>query len=356
VIRYALLILPAANRVYAEASAALTRAELAVFDAAVLDGRLGDIGEETIGGVRYVTFTADGGLRPGDADHLANLSAAYALFAREGDLLRPVPLHRLDRFDDDLVTIQKYAGKTNELFTKLLLNVTALASAHARQLLRRRLRVLDPLCGRGTTLNQALMYGWDAAGIDLDGKDFEAYAAFLRTWLQRKRLKHQADLHPVRRDRKVVARRLEVTLAASREHFRAGETQRLDLVHADTTRALDFFRPGSFDLVVADAPYGVQHGSRTAARGLARGPLDLLQEAAPVWAALLRPGGALGLSWNTLVARREDAAAVLAAAGLTPVESAPYLGLRHRVDQSILRDVLVARKPEPATRRADAAG
>ena len=41
--------------------------------------------------------------------------------------------------------------------------------------------MLDPLCGRGTTLNQALTYGYDAAGIDLDGKDFEAYSAFLQT-------------------------------------------------------------------------------------------------------------------------------------------------------------------------------
>ena len=40
-----------------------------------------------------------------------------------------------------------------------------------------RLTVFDPLCGRGTTLNQALMYGYDAAGLDVDGKDFEAYPA-----------------------------------------------------------------------------------------------------------------------------------------------------------------------------------
>jgi hypothetical protein len=59
----------------------------------------------------------------------------------------------------------------------------------------------------------------------------------------------------------------------------------------------------------------------------------------------LRPGGALGISWNTLVARREDAAAALAAAGLEVLDSAPYRAFRHRVDQAITRDILIGRKP-----------
>src|SRR5690242_3418316 len=130
--RYALLILPAVNRVYAAASVDLTRAELDVFNGAVLDGRLVDIGTATIGGVPYVTFDADNGLADRDVAFLANLSAGYALFeVAAGGLLRPVELRPLDRYDDDLVTIQKYAGKTNEVFTKLLLNVTVLASGSA---------------------------------------------------------------------------------------------------------------------------------------------------------------------------------------------------------------------------------
>jgi hypothetical protein len=340
----ALLILPSANRVYSGASAALTRAELQVFNHAVLGGRLGEASEATIGGVPYVTFTADG-LDARDAAFLANLSSAYALFQVEGDLLRPVALRPLDRFDDDLITIPKYQGKTNEQFTKLLLNVTLLSSAFAPGMLDRQFAVLDPLCGRGTTLSQALMYGFDATGIDRDQKDFEAYSAFIQAWLKRKRVKHHAESGPVRRNRQMLGRRLQISLAAAKEDYRAGVTQHLDVVNADTTQALHIFRPGSFDLVVTDAPYGVQHGSRSAARGLTRSPLDLLAEAAPVWAALLRSGGACGIAWNTLVARREAAAAILADAGLEPLAFDPYLAFQHRVDQAIVRDVLVARKP-----------
>jgi hypothetical protein len=348
--RYALLILPSANRVYADASTALTVAELEAFGQAVLSGRIAGACPATIAGVPYVTFTADR-LNARDTALLANLSSAYALFevdagnGKSGEVLRPVELRPLDRFDDDLITIQKYQGKTNEQFTKLLLNVTLLASAFAPDMLDRKFTVLDPLCGRGTTLNQALMYGFDAAGIDLDAKDFDAYATFIETWLKRKRVKHHAERSRLRAGGKVTGRRLRISLAADAGDYKSGLTQRLDVVNADTARAAQFFKPETFDLVVADAPYGVQHGSRTAAKGLARSPADLLAAAAPAWASLLRSGGACGIAWNTLVARREQAAGILADAGLDPVDTGPYLGFRHRVDQAIVRDILVARKP-----------
>jgi hypothetical protein len=56
---YALLILPSANRANAEASVALTQAELEVFNRSVLGARLSDVSATTIGGVPYVTFAAD---------------------------------------------------------------------------------------------------------------------------------------------------------------------------------------------------------------------------------------------------------------------------------------------------------
>jgi hypothetical protein len=343
---YALLILPSANRVYASASAGLVRAELEIFGRGVLGGGIGEIAETSIGGVPYVRFETAAELSGPETAYLANLSAGYALFRPEGGLLRPIGLQRLDRYDDDLITIQKYQGKTNEQFTKLLLNVTLLSSQFAAAMLSRKVTVLDPLCGRGTTLNQALMYGYDAAGLDLDGKDFDAYTAFIRTWLSRKRIKHHADYDgPVRREGKVVARRLRISLAATKEDYKSGVIQQLDVVNADTVKAGEFFRPSTADLVVTDAPYGVQHASRTPAKGLGRGPLDLLAAAIPVWSTLLRPGGAAGIAWNTLVARREDVARILAGADLDVLDEPPYLSFRHRVDQAITRDIIIARKP-----------
>ncbi|HEX7657903.1 MAG TPA: SAM-dependent methyltransferase [Pseudonocardiaceae bacterium] len=354
--KYAMMVYPAANRVYAEASVTLLVSELRVFDDRVFDGKLGDIERTEIGGVPYITFTA-----PGLTDHeielLSNLSTLYALFIieeagseedgsesdTEDGLLRPVRIRRLDVFDSDLLTIQKYAGKTNELFTKMLLNVTVLATDSPGDLVGRRLRVLDPMCGRGTTLNQAMMYGFDAAGLDVDGKDFDEYSLFIRTWLKNKRIKHKAEVSPIRREHRHFGRRLDISVGTSKESYKAGDSLKLTFVNGDTLDADRFFRAGSFDVVVTDAPYGVQHGARR--ERFSRNPGGLLAEALPGWVSLLRPGGALGVSWNNRVLDREDLADMVADVGLTVLDSDPYLGFVHRVDQAIVRDLLVAQKP-----------
>ncbi|WP_017613939.1 TRM11 family SAM-dependent methyltransferase [Nocardiopsis salina] len=341
---YAILLHPAANRVYTDAAARLMAAELGVLDRTVLGGRISGLTQTTIGGIPYLTFESDP-LSEDEAGLVANLSSIYGLFRVEGELLAPVELHRLDRYDDDLLTIQKYQGKTNEQFTKLLLNVALWSSARGAEMLDRRFHVFDPLCGRGTTLNQALMYGYDATGVDTDKRDFEAYSGFVRTYLKRKRLKHQADVTQVRRNKRVLGKRLEATLAPTKEDFKAGRAQHLEYANVDTADARAVYAPGSFDLVVADAPYGVQHGSRTDKEGLKRGPQELIRAAAPVWTGLLRSGGAVGISWNNLVAGREELAGALADAGLEVCDSGPYLDFEHRVDQAIMRDVIVARKP-----------
>lgn len=337
--RYAMLLAPSANRVYADQASRMSRAELAAF-APVLSTELDEIDVAEIGGVEYVTFTA--GLSPRDVAFVSNLSSAYALFELAGDdLLRPLTLTPLARYDSDLITIPKYAGKTNEQFTKLVLNLTLLASASAERMLDGHLTVLDPLCGRGTTLNQALMYGYDALGVEIDGKDVEAYKLFLQTWLKRKRLKHTAELVPMRRQGRRAARRMEVTMAASKDDHKAGAVQKVTVLHADTTALDGLVRGNVADVLVTDLPYGVAHGSYDDAGGISRRPLDLLERAVPEWLPLLRPGGAVGLSWNTKVARRELAEDILLAAGLDVVA---HEELAHRVDQGIERDVIVARK------------
>jgi SAM-dependent methyltransferase len=341
---YELLVSPSANRVYAEAAPALTVAELAVLDETVLAGRIGVAALEEIAGVAYVGFAGE--LSDDDLAYVANLSSAFALFERTPEeTFRPVPLHRLDCLDDDLLTILKYQGKTHELFTKLLLNVTVLASRSAGRMLTDRLRVLDPMSGRGTTLNQALMYGWHAAGIDVDAKDFDAYAAFLPRWLKDKRLKHTAQNAKLRRDGRSLGRRLDVSFATDKAQWAAGDAITLSNVLADTREAADVFRAESFDVVVTDAPYGVQHGSHAGEGDLRRRPGDLLAEAVPGWVRLLRPGGAIGIAVNVRTCPRAEALAVLEQAGLEPRDSAAYRGFEHRVDQAIVRDLVVGVRP-----------
>ncbi|HEV7887259.1 MAG TPA: hypothetical protein VGO92_06840 [Acidimicrobiales bacterium] len=316
---FAVLVQPSANRVYGQAAPRLACAELRV-----LLGVEGEVVE--LGGVPYIGFSADDGV---DLGPVSALSSLYALFEVADGLLRPVPVDRGERFDDDLITIQRYTGKTNEQFTKLLLNL-AVASATGSGGVR---RVLDPLAGRGTTLNHALLAGLDAAGVEADGRAVDAYEAFLSQWLKDKRVKHKVARARVRREGKVVGRRFDVVVDGSLS---------VTMIHDDTRFVREHFGKGSFDAVVADLPYGVQHGGRAEDGRRARSPLALVESSVEGWAAVLRAGGAMALACNVRTLPRADVADVLAGAGLSVC---PYEGFEHRVDHAIQRDVVVAVKP-----------
>jgi hypothetical protein len=336
-VRYALLVSPSTNRVYAQAATALGRAELGAIGEQVLHGVISDVREEILGSVSYLTFEAPQP-NPELMAWLSNLAATFALFGLEAGKLTPLELTSWDTCSSDLITIQKYPGKTNEAFTKLLLNVTFAASAFAREP-RRPLAVLDPLCGRGTTLNQALMHGHHATGVEHDKKDFEAYCLFIQRWVKDQRLKHQATLGQVKGHPK-----LDLALGLDKDRYKSGDVLRINYVNADTLAIAEVFQPRSFDLIVTDAPYGVQHGAKNDG-AISRKPLELLAAALPVWRAALRSGGAIGIAWNKLVARRSDLSELLAAHALSVCESPAYLGFEHRVDASIQRDLIVARVP-----------
>jgi SAM-dependent methyltransferase len=322
---HALLVQPSANRDYAKSGPALLAAELRALDELALGGRLADVAVTELGGAPYVTFAGDL-----DAEALgvvSNLSAVYALFERDGDRLRPITPTRLDRWDDDLLTIQRYPGRTNEQLTRLVLDLSLAAARGSAPFTGGPARVLDPLCGRGTTLNVAVHLGFDAVGVDTDRKDVDAYLHFFTTWLKEKRAKHQTGRHGTR---------TTLTFGADK----AAPRQEVVAIADDTRKVVDHLGKSSVDVIVTDLPYGVQHGA-TAGGELRRSPADLLVAALPAWRSVLRPGGAMGLAWNTKVLPRGELTTLLEGAGLTIVTGD---GFAHRVDQAIDRDVVVARK------------
>lgn len=340
---YLLLLAPSANRVYAGETARLAASELALSAPFVRS-----VESVRLAGIDYISFDADR-LGPDELLQIARQSAALALFhlvpfdtvpsETGGELLRPVELPSRYELDDDLVTIPKYQGKTNEQFTQLLLNLTLAA---VRRPMTGPRDVLDPLCGRGTTLLCGWLLGCNGYGVEGDTKAVEAMAAYVTTWLRRKRLKHASGMSPVRRDGKSLGKRFDAEL-------KQPPSVSLRVFTGDTRQSAALFGKKSFDAIVTDAPYGVVHGAQTDVRGHAgkrdRSPAGLLGEAIPVWAGQLRSGGALGLSWNTHGLTREDLAAMLAGAGLEVLDGPLWPGFGHRVDSSIHRDLIVAVRP-----------
>src|SRR5262249_20740442 len=160
---------------------------------------------------------------------------ALALFEIECESrLVPIPLAPVAHVDDDIVTIPRYKGKTNEQFTKLLINVTLAASADGADWPGRRLRLLDPVCGRATTLAHALVCGFDADGVEIDRAAYDAFRGFFLTWLKDKRFKHRTDTAPLRRNGKITGQQLDVVFARTKDEYKAGDVQRVRFVNDDT--------------------------------------------------------------------------------------------------------------------------
>lgn len=351
---------PSANRVYTESAGPLCVQEADW----VLRTRLpaATVRERTVAGLEHLEITADAALEElvplvstlsgvmalyepvgpgGDPLGAEQLGAGWSETLPEGrpvPLLRPVPLAPVLRHGSDLETTLKYPGKTNEQFTALLVNTAAALSEHRDRLLAGTLSLLDPMCGRGTTLNRALRLGLSPTGAEVDRKDVEAYRAFLVTWLRTHRYPHTADAGRLTVRGRSIGTRFEARLAEDKRTLRAGG-QQVTVLGCDTRELGELLPDGRIDAVVADLPYGVQHGAHTGG-SVRRSPLEVLAAAAPGWRRLMRPGAGMALALNRRTAPFAEAAAVLAEAGLTVVSADG--AFRHRVDQAIDRDVLLA--------------
>jgi hypothetical protein len=337
---YALLPRAAGNRVYGSSLVALTMAELGFVSERALGGLVGKSEAVALGGVEYVVFDCgDRTLDELQTSVLSNLSSLHALFVRHGEALTPVMVAPRIEHDDDITTIQRYVGKTNELFTRLLVNVTLAANPRGfpRLLAGDRLRLLDPLCGRGTSLNQAVVYGLDAHGIEIDRRDVEAYGQFIVTWLEDKRIKHQVERAKLRKGRATPVQRLAIAYGPPGD-----DRRRIEVVNDDTVNAADHVRERSIDVLVADLPYGVQHETRPGGDGrITRKPDELLRRALPVWRRLLRADGTIGLAWNLRTLERPQLYALLDAAGFRPCQAEDDESFVHKVDRVITRDLVV---------------
>jgi RMKL-like, methyltransferase domain len=300
-----------------------------------------DVAMETIAGQHYVKFKLPGPeLLEHHSLHLAGMAmigGRFELFESIGDvpgpLLRPIPATYPFFVSPDIAAIRRYKGKTNELFTQFLCNMAKYASDFSDRSWQT-LRLLDPLCGGGTTLFVGLSLGCHVAGIEHNRTDVETTAAFIKQYCRENRI--AATLKEERLKRLVSARRWIFTIGKD-------DGRQCLLVHGDAAQTKElvagFGRP---QLIVTDLPYGIQHS----------GPLaQLLSACLPAWAAILEPGGCIAFAWDaTRTSRAEMIDLVQAAAPLQVVQQPPYDRVAHRVDRVIKRrDIIVAwvRRPAP---------
>lgn len=332
--KLALKITPQRSTQYANMTETLAQPELL---ASPLSKHIQEVTAATLGGQRYLIATVDERMLA-EPQHLAILSRlgatseAYEYFDQigsiQGPLLRPIEPHFTPSVPLEMTETRRYKGKTNEIFTRVLLNVALFAGKYGEDY-NERLRILDPLAGGGTTLFFALAYGYDAFGIELEKHDVETTAVFVKQYLNTTHIPYKERDE---RGRKA-GRRFQFEIGPK------GQTQTLVLAHGDAREADQHLRevPGGprMHAIVADLPYGIQHFGEISA---------LLNQALPVWKHLLLPGGTIALAWNaTRIEREAMIELVEHRTKLRVRNDPPYTQFAHTVDRVIKkRDILVA--------------
>ena len=334
--KYCFQLLPHANIRYQESLNLLGSAELSCILQAL--NIKTDVQLATIGGAPFLCFETEA-LTQEQLNACASHSALNFMCAEENGLLRPLTCDRGDYFPRDLAEVLKYKGKTSAVFTHMMINLALTASDFYGA--KRQLTVLDPLCGRGTTLFVALERGMNSVGIDLDRKDLKEAADYLSRYLQYHRLKHKLDQSARTVKGQNVPDAL-YTLADSKQHFQAGDTRTLRLLLGDTGYAGALMKKTPADLLVADLPYGVQHAPQEGRRP--ENFPGMLRRVLPAWKDAIKPGAGVAISFNSLTLPRATLVELLTAAGFQPMLEPPYNNFEHFVEQAVTRDVVVARK------------
>jgi len=327
--RYAMLIWPHANARYQEAIEPLAEKEmlLALHKAFGHPSDSYHAGFERISGAQFFIFEAP---EPNEnaLKLLSGHSSLYLLceLTAEG-LLRPLTGPAPALLGEDLSGILKYKGKTNERFTRFMLHMAAL-TMECRLKEGERIRFIDPMCGKGTALFEAVNMGWDAFGLDADNASVNEAAQFYKKYLEYHRKKHtQKQSSMTVPPGKGVAVRAIMAQDQGEIRFAA----------ADASHAANVYGKGNAHVIAADLPYGVQHAPTEGRR--VSGMETLLEKTLPACKAALAPGGCIALSFNTNTLPRRTVLDQLAKAGFEPMQDDVYEGLAHWVEQAVTRDV-----------------
>lgn len=292
-----------------------------------------------LGGAPWLCISCPS-LSPSALKLLSVHSSIYMGALLENGLLRPFDYKPRDYLPQDMAELLKYKGKTNAAFTALMFNCALCASAFSQT--QEPLFVMDPMCGKATSLFCALRLGHNAIGVETDPKDVQEAGAFISRYLQFHRIKHQASQGSLTLPGGKSAPFTQWQLADTPEHYQAEDTRIIKLINGDTLYCAVMQKRETIHIMIADLPYGVQHAPK---QGQRTGDfLTLLGKALPGWHQVLKPGGAIALSFNAYTIKKADLARLLKQSGFVVRDTAPYDDFEHWVEQAVSRDLLVAVK------------
>ncbi len=339
---------PGHNRVYYHSADKLALAELKIA-CKDLSVKIQTSKVIELEGIRYIFLESEGVLSDSDFRILSSLSFVFALFRleskEENACLFPVRKFDYTYIDEKITSLQKYHGKTNELFTKMMINIGHMSSnfRHVWEI-----ELLDPVAGKGTTLFEAAVYGFDSYGVEIESKSVHEAAVFFKKYLENERFKHTSNKRRIAGAGSADAVfMLEFEYAKSKKEFKTKDsTKKMGFVCGDTQDVFSYFKKERFHLLVGDLPYGIVHGNTQNKKKLSitRNPSELLAASLPEWKKVLKTGGTIVVAWNTFVVSRKKIIAIFEENGFSVCNTEPYQEFQHMVDKSIKRDIVVAKK------------
>ncbi len=344
---YLIMQNPGHSRVYYEQSTKLAVAELKI--AGKRFENECQVDTITIANVFYIKFKTEKQITENELFLLSRLSFIFALFElveiNNQDLLQPVTFSKSGYIDPKISQLLKYSGKTNELFTKMMVNIGLLSTGFDYD---QKIQLLDPVAGKGTTLFEGCVYGFDVAGIEINKNSFQEGSLFFKKFLEKERYKHKhMKIKGARKNIQDSADFQEFEYGATKEDFKdEALRKKLKFVNGDTAKTNKYFKKNSFHIIIGDLPYGISHGNiqKDKSQNPSRSPLKLLTDSLPEWHKVLKKDGVLVISWNKFVMPREDLIELLENNNFNVLSEEPYNDFEHKVDMSIKRDVIVAMK------------
>lgn len=337
--KYAILLKPNMNLPFFEETKKMCEHELSIMCHAIKVTIL-SMSLEQIGAAFYLIFETEAKLDDDILNHLSYLSFYYTIFEVNEGMYKPLPVMHDMYFGEDLSNRLKYSGKTNEAFTRMMINMALYSS---KFYMEKDIRLFDPVCGKGTTLFEGMIRGYHGFGAELNKQSVGELGQYFQRYLKEGRYKHQIVKGRAIHEKKTIGETFEAYIGQSKEEVKKKTGKQMVVFRGDTTVSNLYFKNQSMHIIVGDLPYGVHHMSKhddEASRSLD----ELLKLSFKSWYRLLRKGGTLALSWNTYTNDRQSLTELLEAENFTVIQDEAYLQFHHRVSQAINRDIIVARK------------
>lgn len=266
------------------------------------------------------------------------LSFFYMLYkVVETGYFKPVDIDYTPYFSDDLSTRLKYSGKTNEIITRMMIHIAYHKSAFVGL---EKINLMDPLCGRGTTLFEAMINGYNAYGVEKNKQSFQEASTYITRYVKEARLKHVNERGKLIVDGYETGETFHLEYSRDKKEYKNNKRKVLRMFSGDTTRIKGAFKKNSMHLIVVDLPYNIQHKGRLKG-DTSPGLEGLLDKGLESWTPFLKKGGTIALSWNVYTDKRERFIEILENYGYEVFND---LNLKHRVAQAITRDIIIARK------------